>query len=166
MTFLEWQYLIWSAKVLVKIFLNVLFLKSTSPLFSPKPLECKMIININNIIVLINVTFLMKKIQDSSINSKKFGFLYYQKFMPSYRHTLFYFWLKYESLWTNIVIIVDSFSIKLRSGTMFLKRVPRHLKTCLNHKQSQQFQSQRMWISNGKKNRQNKWIGKYSGHSK
>jgi hypothetical protein len=62
-------------------------------------------------------------------------------------HSLFYLWLKYELIWTNIVILVDSFSIKLRSGTMFLKCVPWHLRTCLNHpndKKSQSFQSQRM----------------------
>jgi hypothetical protein len=64
-------------------------------------------------------------------------------------------WLKYESIWTNIVIPVDSFSIKLCSGIAFLKCVPGHLKTCLNHpnkKQSQPFQSQRIWVLNEKIN--------------
>jgi hypothetical protein len=71
-TFLEWQSLIWSAKVLVKTLKNAIFLRSTFPILPPKPLECKIFINI---IVLINVTFFMKKIQDSNINSKKIGFL-------------------------------------------------------------------------------------------
>jgi hypothetical protein len=50
-----------------------------------KTLECKKFISIINVIVLINVTLLIKKTQDSSINSKNFGFLYYQHFMPSCR---------------------------------------------------------------------------------
>jgi hypothetical protein len=73
----------WSAKVLVKTLKNVLFLRSTPPIFPPKPLECKIFINIINIIVFINVTLLKKKIQDSNINSKKSSFLYYQNFVPS-----------------------------------------------------------------------------------
>jgi hypothetical protein len=109
------------------------FSRSTSPIFPPKPLECKIFINIINIIVLINVALLMKKIQDSSINSQKMGFYFTKILCHHVQHTLFYVWFKYESIWTNIVILVDSFSIKLHNGTTFLKHVPWHLKTCLNH---------------------------------
>jgi hypothetical protein len=52
---------------------------------------------------------------------------------------------------------------------MSLKCVLGHLRTCLNHpthKQSQPFQSQKMWVLNEKVNHQNKWIGKHNGHSK
>jgi hypothetical protein len=40
-------------------------------------LKCSFVINKINLIVLINTTFLMKKIQDSNINSTKFGELSY-----------------------------------------------------------------------------------------
>jgi hypothetical protein len=78
--FPEWQYFIWSTKVLVKTLKNVLFFRSTSPIPSPKPLECQIFINIINIIVLINVALLMKKIQDSITNSKKKLFFILQIF--------------------------------------------------------------------------------------
>jgi hypothetical protein len=98
-TFLEWQSFIWSAKVLVKTLKNVLVFRSTSPILPPKPLKCKIFINKNNIIVLLNVALLMKKIQDSSINSKKSGFLYYQIFMPSCRTHFILFVVK---IWINL----------------------------------------------------------------
>ncbi len=126
------------------------FFRSTSPILPLKPLECKIFISIINIIVLINVVLLMKKIQDSSINSKKIGLLYYQNFLLSCG-TFIYLLLEQESIWKNI--LVDSLSIKLRSGTIFLKRFFRHWRTCLNypnHKQSQPFQSQIMRVYNEK----------------
>jgi hypothetical protein len=61
---------------------NVLSFRSTSPILPHKPLESKIFINK---IILINVALLIKEIQDSNINSKEFGFLYYQNFMPSCR---------------------------------------------------------------------------------
>jgi hypothetical protein len=98
-TFPKWQSFIWSAKVLVKTLKNVLEKKSTSPMLPPKTLECKIFINIINIIVLINVALLMKNIQDSSINSKNFDFSYYQNFMPSCRTYLILFVVR---IWINL----------------------------------------------------------------
>jgi len=123
-----------------------LFFLDPHLLYSPPPksLDYKIFINKNNKIILINVTLLMKKIQNSSINSRKIGFLYYQNFMPSCRTYFILFMIK---IWINLKKYWYScwfHPIKLCSGTMFLKCVPRHLRTCLNHpnhKQSQPFQS-------------------------
>jgi hypothetical protein len=109
------------------------FFRSTSFIFPPKPLECKIFINIINIFFLINVALLMKRIQDSSINSKKIGFYITKNLCHHVEHILFDLWLKYESIWVNIIILVDYFSIKLHSGTTFLKHVIGHLRTRLNH---------------------------------
>ncbi len=54
---------------------NVLFFATTFPI--PLSKECNFVINKINLIVLINATFSMKKIQDSNINSTKFGDLSY-----------------------------------------------------------------------------------------
>jgi hypothetical protein len=97
-TFPKWQFLIWSAKVLVIFFLNAIFFRSTFLILPPQPLECKIFINMIKINFFINVAFLMKKIQDSSINSKKSSFLYYQNFMPLYQT---YFILFVVKLWIN-----------------------------------------------------------------
>jgi len=75
---------------------NVLIKKSTFPILPPEPWECKIFINIINIIVLINVAPLMKKIQDSSINSKKLVFYITKILCHHIEHTLFYLWLQYE----------------------------------------------------------------------
>jgi hypothetical protein len=118
------------------------FLRSTSPIFPPKPLECRIFINKINIIVLINVVLLMKKIPDSNTNFKKLVFYITEILCHHVEHTLFYLWLKYESIWKNIIIPVDSFSIKLCSGTTLLKRVLGYIRTCSNHpnyKQAQPF---------------------------
>jgi len=48
------------------------------------------------LIILINATFLMKKIQDSNINSTTFGDFSYKIFMPSYRT---YFILFVVKIW-------------------------------------------------------------------
>jgi hypothetical protein len=62
-------------------------------------LECKIFINIINLIVLINESLLMKKIQDSSVNSKKSSLLYYQNCMPSCKS---YFVLFVVKIWINL----------------------------------------------------------------
>jgi hypothetical protein len=61
----------------IKTIKNVILFKSTFPILPLKPLECKIFINIS---VLINVALLMKKIQDSNINSKKKWFFTLPKF--------------------------------------------------------------------------------------
>jgi hypothetical protein len=70
------------------------FLISTSLILPLKPLELKIFTNIINVIVLINVALLMEKIQDSSINFKYSGFLYYQNFIPSCRTDFIVFVVK------------------------------------------------------------------------
>ncbi len=65
--------LVWNAKTLLKTSNIVLFFSPTSPIFLSKSLKCNFVINKINLIILINTTFFMKKIQDSSINSTKFG---------------------------------------------------------------------------------------------
>jgi hypothetical protein len=68
---LEWHTFIWSAKNLLKISIYVFFFTCMS-LFLSKPLECKFLIN--KLIWLSLLTYLFyEKIQDSSINSTKFG---------------------------------------------------------------------------------------------
>jgi hypothetical protein len=129
-----------------------MFFRSTFFIFPLQPLECKIFINKINIIIFINVVFLMKKIQDSNILIWKKSSFYNTKILCHHvEHILFYLWLKHESIWTNIVIPINSFSIKLRMGqhswNMF-KVMFNHS----NHKQSQPFQSQRMWVSNEKIN--------------
>ncbi len=77
---------------------NVLVFAPTSFIFSPKPLECKFVINKNNLIIFINAPFLWKK---SNINSTKFGDLScIKKLCHCIKHILFYLWLKYGAIWT------------------------------------------------------------------
>jgi hypothetical protein len=56
---------------------NVLFFSPTSGILISKPLECNFLINKINLIILINIAFFMKKIQESNINSIEFGDLSY-----------------------------------------------------------------------------------------
>ncbi len=83
-------------------------------------------------------------------------------------HTLFYLWLKYEAIWTNIASLVESFSIKLWSGTWFLNHLSWHLRTCFNHpnpKKSPPFQLRSISLSNEKQNLPNKLFRKCNAHS-
>jgi hypothetical protein len=75
-------------------------------------------------------------------------------------HILFFLWLKYGTIWTNISIPIESFSINYVMG-WFPNHLSRHLRTCfnyLNHKKSSPFQSKHMWISNEKKNLAKKYF--------
>ncbi len=76
-TFPKWYTLIWSAKTLFKKSNNVFFSTPTSPIFLSKPLQYDFVINKINFIVLINIAFFMKKIQDFNINSTNFLDLLY-----------------------------------------------------------------------------------------
>jgi hypothetical protein len=50
-----------SAKTLLKTSNNVLFFAPTSPILLSKPLECKILINEINLVILINTSIFMKK---------------------------------------------------------------------------------------------------------
>ncbi len=79
MTFLEGHTFIWSAKTLLKTSNNVLFFAPMFLVLVSKPSECNFVINKINLIIFINATFFMKKIQHSNINSIKYGDLSYKK---------------------------------------------------------------------------------------
>jgi hypothetical protein len=65
------------------------FFSFTSPRFLSKPLNCKLIIKNNNMVVLINVTFLCKKIIINLIPKKLI--LYNNNFLCHHvKHILFY----------------------------------------------------------------------------
>jgi hypothetical protein len=53
----------------------------------------------------------MKKIQIFSINSKKIIFYITKILCHHVEHTLFYLWLKYESIWTNVLIHLKTVSV-------------------------------------------------------
>jgi len=148
----KWHTFIWSAKTLLKNQI-MSFFAPTLPILLSKSFECNFIIKKINLIILIHTTFFMKKIQDSNINSTKFGDLSYKTFMSSYKHILFYLWLKYGAIWINIANFIESFSIVTCSGTWFLSHLSWHLKTCFNHpnhKISSPFQSRSMRVFNQK----------------
>jgi len=75
------------------------------PIFPPmslillsKPLKCIFLINKINLMSLLMHSF-YEKIQDSNINSTKFGDLSYKKIMPSY---ITYFMLFVVKIWSNL----------------------------------------------------------------
>jgi hypothetical protein len=113
-------------------------------------LECYFINKKINLIILIYITFLMKKIQDSLIPQNLV--IYHTKHLYHHiKHIIFYVWLKYGAILINIASFVESFSIVMCSGTRFLNHLSRHLKTCFNHpnhKKSPPFQSRSMWVFN------------------
>jgi hypothetical protein len=120
------------------------FFGSTSPILPLKPLECKIFI------IFINVALLMKKIQDSNINSKKSGFLYYQNFIPSCRTYFILFVVKTRINFNKYCYSYWFLFNEIAQWETFLKRVQRHLRTCLNHPNHKK--SQRIWILNEKIN--------------
>ncbi len=56
----EWHTFIWSAKTLLKTLNNVFFFAPKSLIPLSKPLECKIVINKIDLIVLINASILWK----------------------------------------------------------------------------------------------------------
>jgi hypothetical protein len=58
-------------------------------------------------IVFVNVTNWIKN-QDSRINFRKFDVWNIKDLWHHVQHILFYLWLKYKSIWTIIIIFVDS----------------------------------------------------------
>jgi len=81
--------------------------------------------------------------------------IYHTKYLCHYiKYILFYFWLKYGTIWTNIINFVESISMKLCNETRFLNHLSKHLRTCFNHlnkKKLPPFLSRYMWVSNEKK---------------
>jgi hypothetical protein len=63
--------------------------------------------------VLIDTIFFMEKIEILTSIPKALEFDNTKNLCHHVKHTLFYMWLKYEVLWTNIVIVIDSFLIKV-----------------------------------------------------
>jgi hypothetical protein len=104
-----------------------------SPIPPSKPLECNLIINKINMNILINSIFFMRKFKILGSISLILLFYKIKTLCPHVKHNLFYLWLRYEAIWTKIVILVDSFSIELHNETQFLNRVLGHLRTCSNH---------------------------------
>jgi hypothetical protein len=79
----KWHIYICSAKTLLKNQI-MSFFSPTSPIFHSKPLECKFLIK-KLIWLSLSTHMFYGKIQDSSINSTKFGDLPYKNIVPSYK---------------------------------------------------------------------------------
>jgi hypothetical protein len=79
-------------------------------------LECKFLIKKINFIVFIKAFILWKNPILSSI--QQYLVIYHTKKLCHHmKHTLLYLWLKYGTIWTNIVSFIESFLIKLLNGT-------------------------------------------------
>jgi hypothetical protein len=59
----------------------------------------------------------MKKSKILASIPKNLVIYHTKKLCHHIEHILLYFWLKYGIIWTNIVNFIESFSIKLCSGT-------------------------------------------------
>jgi hypothetical protein len=66
-------------------------------------------------IVVIDANFLMKKFKILSLIPQNIMFHNTTILCHHVEHNIFYLWLKYEAIFTNIVIDVDSFSTNLRT---------------------------------------------------
>jgi hypothetical protein len=112
-TFPKWHIFIWSVRTLLK-FKWCQLLHPRLLYFFPNLWN---VINKFNSIFLINAIFFMKKIQDYSINFKKLMIYHTNTLCHHTKHTLLYLWLKYGTIWTNIVNHVEFILINLWNGT-------------------------------------------------
>jgi hypothetical protein len=108
------------------------FFAPTSPILCSKPLECKFVINKINWLSL-STFVLMKKSKILTSIPQNLVIYHIKNLCYHIDDTLFYLWLRYGAIWTNIVSHVQSFSIKLCNETWFLSHVSKYLKTCFNH---------------------------------
>ncbi len=131
-TILEWHSFIWSAKNLLKTW-NVFFLHPCLLHFFPNLWNVILLLKKIIWLSLISLPFLWKKYKILTSIPQNLVIYQIENLCHHIEHVLFYMWLKYGAIWTNIVIPIDYLLIKLHSETQFLNHLSKHLKTCFNH---------------------------------
>jgi hypothetical protein len=81
-------------------------------IFLSKPLQCKFVIQKINLIVFINASFLRKKSKILTSIPQTLVIYHTKNLCHHIKHILFYLWLKYGEIGTNIASLIEFFSIK------------------------------------------------------